>query len=103
MLRYQRVVCEHLPCEDWTYLKSSSSVEVISASPYEQVISIRDLILLQTSNCGLRLTVSRYPSAHILDLQRLSLTRAFEGFFPVCLNLSFRGRQSTVSMVFHAL
>ena len=31
------------------------------------------------------------------------LTRAFEGFFSVCLNLSFRGRQSTVSMVFHAL
>ena len=36
-------------------------------------------------------------------LQRLPLTRAFEGFFSVCLNLSFRGRQSTVSMVFHAL
>ena len=36
-------------------------------------------------------------------LQRLPLTRAFEGFLSVCLNLSFRGRQSTVSMVFHAL
>jgi len=36
-------------------------------------------------------------------LQRLPLTHAFEGFFSVCLNLSFRGRQSTVSMVFHAL
>ena len=36
-------------------------------------------------------------------LQRLSLTGAFEGFFSVCLNLIFRGRQSTVSMVFHTL
>ena len=36
-------------------------------------------------------------------LQRLPLTRAFEGFFSVCLNLSLRGHQSTVSMVFHAL
>ena len=36
-------------------------------------------------------------------LQRSPLTRAFEGTFSVCLNLSFRGRQSTVSMVFHAL
>ena len=36
-------------------------------------------------------------------LQRLPLTGAFEGFFSVCLNLSFRRRQSTVSMVFHAL
>ena len=36
-------------------------------------------------------------------LQRLPPTRAFEGFFSVCLNLSFRGHQSTVSMVFHAL
>ena len=38
-----------------------------------------------------------------MKLQRLPLTRAFEVFFSsVCLNLSFRGRQSTVSMVFHA-
>ena len=27
------------------------------------------VILLQTTNCGLRLTVSRYPSAHIWDLR----------------------------------
>ena len=33
-------------------------------------------------------------------LQRLPLTRSFEGFFSVCLNLIFHGRQSTVSMVF---
>ena len=40
----------------------------------------------------------------LLLLQRLPLTSAFEGlFFSVCLNLSFRGRQSTVSMVFYAL
>ena len=40
----------------------------------------------------------------LLLLQRLPLTRAFEGFFfSVCLNLSFRGRQSTLSMVFYAL
>ena len=36
-------------------------------------------------------------------LQRLPLTRALEGFFSLCLNLSFRERRSTVSMVFHAL
>ena len=34
------------------------------------------------------------------SLQRLPLTRALEGFFSPCWNLSFRGRQSTVSMVF---
>ena len=29
----------------------------------------------------------------------LPLTRSLEGFFSLCLNLSFRGHQSTVSMV----
>ena len=31
------------------------------------------------------------------------LTRALEWIFSLCLSLSFRGRQSTVSIVFHAL
>ena len=39
----------------------------------------------------------------MMSLQRLPSTPTFEGFSSVCLNLSFRGRQSTVSMVFHAL
>ena len=45
-------------------------------------------------------TVVLYVS---LWLQLLPLTRALEGFFSLCLNLSFRGRQSTLSMVLHAL
>ena len=36
-------------------------------------------------------------------LKRLQQTRALEGLFSVCLILSFRGRQSTAPMVFHAL
>ena len=53
---------------------------------------------------GVRLLVESFVEGRpLLPLLALPLTRAFEGFFSVCLNLSSRGRQSTVSMVFHAL
>ena len=48
----------------------------------------------------MRVEPSGIKRKHQLRLTGLPLTLAFEGFFSVCWNLSFRGRQSTVSMVF---
>ena len=48
----------------------------------------------------MRVEPSGIKRKHQLRLTGLPLTRALEEFFSVCWNLSFRGRQSTVSMVF---
>ena len=43
------------------------------------------------------------PSCTLTGHKWITAVTTNTRFFSVCLNLSFRGRQSTVSMVFHAL
>ena len=71
------------------YATAFSQLGLFLDKPFPRIASEKPV----TSNCVINNKL----------LQRLPLTRAFEGFFSVFLKLSFRGRQSTVTMIFHAL
>ena len=55
--------------------------------PYDRGL----VILLQTTNCSLRLTVSRYPSAHIWDLKFAGVSSRLPCLFSFITHFYFSG------------